>query len=304
MKKRILFVILIGISFGINGQDETVNGKLVVTSNADVGRGQNPAFLIGDRAGKHIAIDDNEIGAFNNNANSVLYINASNSTSNTIINSDGTGNVGIGTTTPAQKLTVNGVIRSEKDASHYINLFVNGDNNGFFDLRGAASNNTMNFQINGGTKMVLNGSGNLTVHGNVGIGTTDTQGFKLAVKGNMVAERVKVALQPNWPDFVFSKDYPLPTLQEVEKYLVENGHLEEIPSAAEVKKEGFFLEEMDAKLLQKIEELTLYTIEQEKKIKFLEKQTARIEKLEHENTLLKSLAGRLTKLEERLKKKN
>jgi len=61
---------------------------------------------------------------------------------------------------------------------------------------------------------------------------------------------------------------------------------------------------MDAKLLQKIEELTLYTIEQEKKIKFLEKQTARIEKLEHENTLLKSLAGRLTKLEERLKKKN
>jgi len=124
------------------------------------------------------------------------------------------------------------------------------------------------------------------IEGNVGLGTTDTQGFKLAVKGNMVAERVKVALQPNWPDFVFSKDYPLPTLQEVEKHLVENGHLKEIPSAAEVKKEGFFLEEMDAKLLQKIEELTLYAIAQEKKIN---EQAKRNKNLEDRLVRLESL---------------
>jgi hypothetical protein len=104
------------------------------------------------------------------------------------------------------------------------------------------------------------------IEGNVGIGTTDTQGFNLAVKGNIVAERVKVALQPNWADFVFTKDYPLPTLQEVEKHIKEKGHLKDVPSAAEVKKEGFFLGEMDAKLLQKIEELTLYVIAQEKQL--------------------------------------
>jgi hypothetical protein len=158
----------------------------------------------------------------------------------------------------------------------------------------------MNFQINGGTKMVLNGSGNLTVHGNVGIVTTDTQGFKLAVKGNMVAERVKVALQPNWADFVFTKDYPLPTLQEVEKHIKEKGHLKDVPSAAEVKKEGFFLGEMDAKLLQKIEELTLYAIAQEKKMNTYKKKNRQWEVLlSQQQRVLKALENRIQELEEK-----
>ena len=75
-----------------------------------------------------------------------------------------------------------------------------------------------------------------------------------------------------WSDFVFFKDYKLPTLKEVENHIKEKGHLKDIPSAKEVEKNGFFLGEMDAKLLQKIEELTLYTIEQEKKIKAFEKE--------------------------------
>lgn len=120
--------------------------------------------------------------------------------------------------------------------------------------------------------------------GNVGIGTVNTHGFKLGVNGNVVANEVKVAVYPNWSDFVFEKNYDLPTLQEVEKHIEEEGHLKNIPSADEVAKNGFFLGDMNAKLLQKIEELTLYTIEQEKKIQF---QAKSFEVLQNEIELLK-----------------
>ncbi len=107
--------------------------------------------------------------------------------------------------------------------------------------------------------------------GKVGIGTTDTKGFELGVNGKIAALEVKVALYDNWPDYVFEKDYKLPTLKEVEKHIQEKGHLKDIPNAGEVKKDGIFLGEMNAKLLQKIEELTLYTIQQEKEITSLKK---------------------------------
>ena len=111
----------------------------------------------------------------------------------------------------------------------------------------------------------------------MGIGTTDTQGYRLAVAGNVVAEEVKVALQVNWPDYVFDKEYELPSLEQVEKHINENGYLMHMPSASEVEENGILIGEMNAKLLRKIEELTLYTITQEKKIKLLEQQVEAIQ---------------------------
>lgn len=108
-------------------------------------------------------------------------------------------------------------------------------------------------------KMILHSNGSL------GIGTSTTGTHKLAVEGSIASREVKV-LATGWADFVFKKDYDLPTLQEVEKHIQEKGHLADIPSEQEVLKNGINLGEMNAKLLQKIEEMTLYMIEQNKEI--------------------------------------
>ena len=113
-----------------------------------------------------------------------------------------------------------------------------------------------------GTKMIL------TRDGRLGVGTGNPGSFRLAVNGNIRAKEIKV--ETGWSDFVFEDDYDLPTLDEVEKYIKTHRHLPEIPSAKEVEENGVELGKMDSKLLQKIEELTLYIIDQEKRIKKLE----------------------------------
>jgi hypothetical protein len=106
-------------------------------------------------------------------------------------------------------------------------------------------------------------------YGNVGIGTT-TPDSKLTVAGKIHAQEVKVTATAGGADFVFKNTYNLPKLQDVEQFIKNNKHLPEIASAKEMEENGLFLAEMNIKLLQKIEELTLYTIQQEKRIKILE----------------------------------
>ncbi|WP_373125549.1 hypothetical protein [Bacteroides sp. HPS0048] len=107
----------------------------------------------------------------------------------------------------------------------------------------------------------------LVTDGNMGIGTTNPQN-KLDVNGTIRAKEIKV--ESDWADFVFKKDYKLPTLKEVETHINENGTLPGIPSEAEVKANGVNLAETNALLLQKIEELTLYIIQQEKRMESME----------------------------------
>jgi len=129
----------------------------------------------------------------------------------------------------------------------------------------------------------VQGAGLRVTSGSVGIGTTDPKGYKLAVAGNMIAESVKVKLQNTWPDYVFAKSYQLLTLQQTEKHIKEKGHLPGIPSAKEVEAEGINLGEMNVKLLQKIEELTLHLIEQGKNQKVLQEEVRTL-KLELHNS--------------------
>ena len=114
-------------------------------------------------------------------------------------------------------------------------------------------------------------------NGNVGIGTTNPDA-KLAVKGVIHAEEVKVDLTVPGPDYVFDKGYTLPTLKEVKAYIDQYRHLPEIPSATEIESDGIKVGEMNMLLLKKIEELTLYMIEQEKKMEGMQKQIDAIKK--------------------------
>ncbi|MEM9362139.1 MAG: hypothetical protein AAGA43_05860 [Bacteroidota bacterium] len=289
MKNPLILFFVLGICLSIKAQDETVNGRLTINSGSDVGAGQTPALLIGNRTGSHIGIDGNEIGAFNNNSNAILYLNGSQSTSNTIINGDGTGSVGIRTMTPSATLHIN----SSSDVGRGQNpaLRIGLRNAGHIAIDdneiGAFHNNSNAvLYLNGSqstSNTIINGDGT----GNVGIGTMNPGTWRLAVNGKIRAKEIKV--ETSWSDFVFDKDYLLPTLQEVENHIKEKGHLKDIPSANEVEQNGVYLGQMDSKLLQKIEELTLYTIQQQKEIEALKLQNqkllelqSRVEKLEAE----------------------
>jgi len=166
------------------------------------------------------------------------------------------------------------------------------DNPSPMDITDFPESNALNINL------AINGTGNHYIeNGNVGIGTSKPKN-KLDVKGTVHAQEVKVDMDWNWPDFVFKKEYNLPTLKEVEEHIVEKGHLENIPSEEEILKNGINLGEMDSKLLQKIEELTLYIIEQNKKISV---QEDKIKELEKEKIAFKSLSERLTKIEQQLR---
>lgn len=108
-------------------------------------------------------------------------------------------------------------------------------------------------------------------NGNVGIGTTDPGTFKLAVEGKVGAREFHVTTTNPWPDYVFDPSYTLRPLSEVVQFIHKNKHLPEMPSASEVQTTGHSLGEMDALLLKKIEELTLYIVQQNEEIQALKK---------------------------------
>ena len=196
---------------------------------------------------------------------------------NTILGTktDGTalGNIGIGTTAPMSQLHI------AKAAGPVLTLDKTGVQAWRLDVSQSSDFRLWNTSV---------GTAPLTVQasGNVGIGTT-TPKETLSVNGNIRAKQVKVE-SANWPDYVFQKDYQLPSLQEVKAYIDQNQHLPEIPSEQEITKNGLNLGEMNKLLMKKVEELTLYLIEKDK-----EKQEWKV--------INGELINRIKKLEQSLK---
>jgi hypothetical protein len=112
--------------------------------------------------------------------------------------------------------------------------------------------------------------------GSVGIGTKTTHGYKLAVSGNAIFTKVVVRNYANWPDYVFKRDYKLPGLDSLERYIQVNQHLPGIISADGVQRQGVDLADNQALLLQKVEELTLYLIQEHKKVEALTKEVEQL----------------------------
>jgi len=181
-----------------------------------------------------------------------------------------TGYIGIGTTEPAQKLDVAGYIRSAPSATEGGMYFGNA-NHGIRRL--PATNNLEVFTTQGNISLSASSIGSnqlvLRENGDVEMGAPGVSA-KLTVNGKITATKVKVS-QNVWADFVFEPAYLLPSLYDLELYVKKHKHLPEMPSAKEVREKGLDLGENQAKLLQKIEELTLYVIDQHKKLEAQQK---------------------------------
>lgn len=132
--------------------------------------------------------------------------------------------------------------------------------------------------------------GRVIVNGNLGVGTLYPS-ERLAVNGNIKAREVNVSTS-GWADFVFDPDFNLMPISELKSFIKEKRHLPNIPTEEEVMDKGIWLSEMNVKLLQKVEELTLYIIQQDDQIR----------ELQSRNQELGSLAEKLFQLEQRLKK--
>lgn len=311
MKKQLILASLVVFSVTTKAQQWTTSGSNIYNLNADnVGVGTsaplNKLHVSSAGAGDGIRITQSGSGAtglhFNPSTGDLWSIyalgqgdgwggkgdlafqNQTRSTNPFFYIKGNTGNVGIGTTAPGSRLEV-------KDASYSrISVYTSSANKA-----GLWALNTQNSY-----GLVVDGSGVGHVVNNINgpefnlinfqqtnsapqvwIGNTKPQSphtdFQFAVAGKVLAQSVYVTPASQWADYVFAPDYKLTTLGDVEKFYKENKHLPEIPSAKEVEEKGIDVGEMNTLLLKKVEELTLYMVDLNKKV----------EKLEAENKNLK-----------------
>jgi hypothetical protein len=185
------------------------------------------------------------------------------------------GNVGIGVADPTSKLVVAGNISStaklifrklDGSGTAGIGMSGNGENVHLYGTSLIPSSDLAQNLGSSGLRFNNIYSGGLgRFEGRVVIGATDAGTYRLAVEGQIGARSIKVTTAA-WADYVFSPTYRLPSLYQTELFIQKNGHLPNVPSSEEIEKNGFVLEEMDAKLMEKIEELTLYMIQQQKQL--------------------------------------
>lgn len=276
-----------GLELYSNGYDNDGTGIQMFARNHDAFKG-SIHFIANEQ-------DDPKSAGFE-------FVNYKNNQFNSLMTILKNGNVGIGDQNPVAKLTVDGefnftpnpnavrMIRGRTDK--YMEIYSNyntDDGSGLFMMSsnssfdpGAIWANSMGAADNSNSFVIRNHTGGgsndnlvkVLKNGKVIMGDVPSpDGYRLFVKDGILAEKVRVAISTtvNWADFVFDDDYKLMPLEDVESYIEANNHLPEIPTTEDVLKDGIDVAQMNARLLQKVEELTLYIIEQNKRVSELEK---------------------------------
>ncbi|AXT52563.1 hypothetical protein D1818_17630 [Aquimarina sp. BL5] len=221
------------------------------------------------------------------------------------------GNVGIGTSSPSEKLDVVGFGKFRNSASNFLE-FGHGGSDSFLNYNGAGSlvfryegNSLMSLTQNGqliiGASQLSSNNDILNISGGVETekmilgqselsSSTENENTLLTVSGGVKTDKVVLNIG-SFPDYVFNGDYKLMPIEDVANYIAKNKHLPNIPSEKEMVASGMDISMISLKLVEKVEELTLYTIQQEEKLKIQE------EKLTVQNDLIQDLSKRLEQLE-------
>jgi hypothetical protein len=223
--------------------------KLYIPSGDDAGISSDGYIHLGLINSSNLILDNNEIMARNDGSLSTLYLQNDGGSvqigAHTTINTGGNGEV----------LRLDGV-------NPNIGFYQSGVYRSFLSQSGTE----LFMGVNGG-KMHLDAT-------QIAIGTTSSvaDAYKLTVSGKILCEELKVELYAAWPDYVFHDEYQLRSIHELKSFISDNNHLPNIPKASEVAEKGFEVGEMNRKLLEKVEELTLYVIQLQEQIDELKKE--------------------------------
>ncbi len=299
-----------GGNVGIGSLDP--QSKLHIEGGNEASLFSDGFFMMGSESSTNLIMDNNEIQARINDTGSNLFVQPHGGDllvdGNSLVVASSDNQVGIGTSSPDAKLEVRSVssagnpqlllneassgsprmyFKSQPASARYAYITSNpgsftgasmglGYNDGtssrrFIDLQFA--DDYVEIQRNSGDILLCSNSG----AGAVGIGVSDVAnlpaGYELAVDGKIIAEEIRVEMSGSWPDYVFDPSYHLKSIPELHEEIKRLGHLPGIPSASTVEEEGIQLGEMQTKMMEKIEELTLYIIQLESRINTLENET-------------------------------
>jgi len=311
--KRSYIILLFALAFSAKAFSQTTltedaNGVLNTTKIVtQTSLGQT--FFTGHQIGTGYYTSAPIFQAITDNTGGInyFYSGLSGSTTTFSVRSDGqgyfAGNVGIGTATPQAALSIKATL-----ANGMLRLTPTTDNTEAsigFNTHANESDFTSNWVIgpggwNSGSSFIIGTTAyngplmTFFTSGNIGIGASDTKGYKLAVNGSVVATSITVKSYANWPDYVFKSSYHLPSLSEVKTYVDLNHHLPEIPSEKEIATNGLNLGDIDRLLTKKVEELTLYLIDKDKQLND-EKEVNDVQenKIDSQANIIKDLALQL-----------
>lgn len=237
----------------------TINdaNPIVQLRNADVDKG----FV-------QLSGDDIKIGTNITNATG-RFVVRTNGADRVTVNEN--GQVGIGTATPTSELTIN-------SPSPAIAFQAGGTNRA---LISAGTDFVLGSSIAGSNTIIRsNNIAGIYVHptGVVSLGSIAATGYRFSVDGKIICDDITTLPFDDWPDYVFETQYPLRSIKQLEQFIGANRHLPGIPSAKEVEQQGVAVGEMQRRLLEKIEELTLYIIALDKKNEAMEKEVQKLKK--------------------------